>query len=138
MTLSALAGSLFALGEYAESITTAQHALDDMPPIETGPRLLMTTVLVVGLSACAGGHPGHGLRLVASALKHNRDEGISDVVSLVVAVERVKRQARAQLGEESYDAALREGEALSASETIELALMPIHVPPTPAEQAPPR
>jgi predicted ATPase len=136
MTLSALAGSLFALGEYAESITTAQRALRDVP-IETG-GALMTTVLVVGLSACAGGHPGHGLRLVASALKHNREEGITEEGSLAIAVERVKRQARAELAEESYEAALREGEALAASETIELALMPIHTPPTPAEQAPPR
>jgi hypothetical protein len=98
----------------------------------------MTTVLVVGLSACAGGHPGHGLRLVASALKHNLDEGITEKGSLAIAVERVKRQARAELGEDGYEAALREGEALSASETIELALLPIHLPPTPAEQAPSR
>jgi predicted ATPase len=135
-TLSALAGSLFALGEYAESITTAQRALRDVP-IETG-GVLMTTVLVVGLSACAGGRPGLGLQLVASALKHNLDEGIAEEGSLAIAVERVERQARAELGEESYEAALREGEALSASETIELALMPIQLSATPAEQAPPR
>ena len=134
--LSALAGSLFALGEYAKSITTAQRSLRDMPMIETG-GALMAPVMVIGFSACAGGEPGHGMQLIAAAMKHNRDEGIT-LGSLDVVRERLERQTRAALGEEGYEAAVLAGEALSLADTIKLALTPVLFAAvrTPAEQAP--
>ena len=122
-SLSALAGSLFALGEYAKSITTAQRSLRDMPMIETG-GALMAPVMVIGFSACAGGEPGHGMQLIAAAMKHNRDEGIT-LGSLDVVRERLERQTRAALGEEGYEAAVLAGEALSLADTIKLALTPV-------------
>ncbi len=136
--LSALAGSLFALGEYAKSITTAQRSLRDMPMIETGGTISglgFETVLVIGFSACAGGEPGHGMQLIAAAMKHNRDEGIT-LGSLDVVRERLERQARAALGEEGYEAAVLAGEALSVADTIKLALTPVLFAVSPAEQAP--
>ncbi len=61
-SLSALAGSLFALGEYAKSITTAQRSLRDMPMIETGGTLHGAGgLMVIGFSACAGGEPRQGM-----------------------------------------------------------------------------
>jgi predicted ATPase len=132
-----LALSLFALGEYAESIATAQRSLREMPPIETG-GFLMTAVLVIGFSACAGGDPGHGVRLIAAVLKPFRDEGITLDASLAVVRERLDSQARAALGEGRYESEVVAGEALSHADTIELALSPVQLPPTPAEQAPPR
>jgi predicted ATPase/class 3 adenylate cyclase len=122
-SLSALAASLFALGEYAKSITTAQRSLRDMPMIETG-GALMAPVMVIGFSACAGGEPGHGMQLIAAAMKHNRDEGIT-LGSLDVVRERLERQTRAALGEEGYEAAVLAGEALSLADTIKLALTPV-------------
>ena len=132
--LSALAGSLFALGEYAKSITTAQRSLRDMPMIETGGSI-MAPVMVIGFSACAGGEPGHGMQLIAAAMKHNRDEGIT-LGSLDVVRERLERQARAALGEEGYEAAVLAGEALSVADTIKLALTLGLFAVSPAEQAP--
>ena len=133
-SLSALAASLFALGEYAKSITTAQRSLRDMPMIETG-GALMAPVMVIGFSACAGGEPGHGMQLIAAAMKHNRDEGIT-LGSLDVVRERLERQTRAALGEEGYEAAVLAGEALSLADTIKLALTPLLFAAHPAEQAP--
>jgi predicted ATPase len=133
--LSALAGSLFALGEYAKSITTAQRSLRDMPMIETGGWLMVPVMMVIGFSACAGGEPGHGMQLIAAAMKHNRDEGIT-LGSLGVVRERLERQARAALGEEGYEAAVLAGEALSVADTIKLALTPVLFAAHPAEQAP--
>jgi predicted ATPase len=132
--LLALAGSLFALGEYAKSITTAQRSLRDMPMIEAG-GTLMVPVMVIGFSACAGGEPGHGMQLIAAAMKHNRDEGIT-LGSLDVVRERLERQARAALGEEGYEAAVLAGEALSVADTIKLALTPVLSAAHRAEQAP--
>ena len=135
-SLSALAGSLFALGEYAKSITTAQRSLRDMPMIETGGTLHGAGgLMVIGFSACAGGEPGHGMQLIAAAMKHNRDEGIT-LGSLDVVRERLERQARAALGEEGYEAAVLAGEALSVADTIKLALTPVLFAVSPAEQAP--
>ena len=134
--LSALAGSLFALGEYAKSITTAQRSLRDMPMIETG-GTLMVPVMVIGFSACAGGEPGHGMQLIAAAMKHNRDEGITPG-SLDVVRERLERQARAALGEEGYEAAVLAGEALSVADTIKLALTPVLFAASPRRTGPDR
>jgi len=96
----------------------------------------MGIIVFVGLSACRGGEVGHGLRLVAATLKHNRDEGIVEDEWLRVLIEGVESQARATLGDEGYEAAVRDGEGLSRRETVELALLPIHLPTTPDEQAP--
>jgi len=136
-TLSALALSLFALGEYAESIATAQRSLRETPPIETG-GFLTTAVLVIGFSACAGGDPGHGVRLIAAALKPFRDEGITLDASLAVVRERLDSQARTALGEERYESEVLAGEALSHADTIELALSPVQLSATSDDQAPPR
>jgi hypothetical protein len=81
-------------------------------------------VMVIGFSACAGGEPGHGMQLIAAAMKHNRDEGIT-LGSLDVVRERLERQTRAALGEEGYEAAVLAGEALSLADTIKLALTPV-------------
>ena len=62
LALSELAASLFALGEYADSIDTAQRSLREMPPIEAvGGQALTWPVLILGLSTCVGGDSGRDI-----------------------------------------------------------------------------
>ena len=137
LALSDLAGSLFALGEYSDSIDTAQRSLREMPPIEAvGGQALTWPVLILGLSICVGGDSGRGITLIAAARKQLREDGLTEDAWLGPVLERIEPQARAALGDDGYDTAVQIGEALSRDDAIELALSPVDSSPTPDEQAP--
>jgi len=107
-----LALSLFALGEYAECIATAQRSLRDMPRIETGIWTILP-LLLVGLAISGDDDElARGVTLVAAASKYTRDESMEETWFVSV-LERKERRARPRLGDDGYDAAVRAGEALS-------------------------
>jgi predicted ATPase len=136
LALSELAASLFALGEYADSIDAAQRSLREMPQMEMNSGQLMWPVLTLGLSACASGDSGRGITLIAAERKQLREDGLTEDSWLGPVLERIEPQARAALGDDRYEAAVRAGEVLSRDDAIELALSPIDTSPIPDEQAP--
>jgi hypothetical protein len=136
LALSELAASLFALGEYADSVDAAQRSLREMPQMEMNSGQLMWPVLTLGLSACASGDSGRGITLIAAERKQLREDGLTEDSWLGPVLERIEPQARAALGDDRYEAAVRAGEALSRDDAIELALSPIDTSPIPDEQAP--
>ena len=97
LALSDLAGSLFALGEYADSIDTAQRSLREMPQIEAGGGQLWWPELVIGLSACAGSDSGRGITLIAAARTQLREDGLTEDAWLGPVLERIEPQARRPL-----------------------------------------
>ena len=123
MVRANLAFSLFALEEYAKSIETAQRALREM--LEIGATTVADTqdpVFVVGLSECGSGNFDLGITLVSAAVRLYHENGFVLESWTPSVLERFESNARATLGNDAHDAAVRSGEALSRDEAIELAL----------------
>jgi tetratricopeptide (TPR) repeat protein len=123
MVRANLAFSLFALEEYAKSIETAQRALREM--LEIGATTVADTqdpVFVVGLAECGSGNFDLGITLVSAAVRLYHENGLVLESWTPSVLERFESNARATLGDDAYDAAVRSGKALSRDEAIELAL----------------
>ena len=129
-SLGDLAFALFAVGEYPESIATAQRSLRETH--------VEGTTFVVGLSLCGRGDFGRGVTLIAAARRQLREDSLTEDAWVAPVLERIEIAARAALGDDAYEAAVRAGEALTRDEAIELALSPIDSPKTLDEQAPTR
>jgi predicted ATPase/class 3 adenylate cyclase len=119
--LSNLSLAFFALAEYSESIATAQRAFRATPEVDAS-RQSTDTLFVMGLSLCGSGDFGRGIALLTAALREYREAGIVQEAWAPQILERFEASARAALGDEGYDAAVRAGEGLSRDEAIELAL----------------
>jgi predicted ATPase len=129
-SLGDLAFALFAVGEYPESIATAQRSLRETH--------VEGTTFVVGLSLCGSGDFDRGVTLIAAARKQLREASLTEDAWVAPVLERIEIAARALLEDDGYEARVQIGEALSRDEAIELALSPIDSPKTPDEQAPTR
>jgi predicted ATPase/class 3 adenylate cyclase len=123
MVRANLAFSLFALEEYAKSIEAAQNALREMLEIgATAVADAQDPVFVVGLAECGSGNFDLGITLVSAAVRLFQENGLVLESWTPSVLERFESDARATLGDDAHDAAVRSGKALSRDEAIELAL----------------
>ena len=79
-------------------------------------------LLVLGWAVSARGETALGVTLVSAALREYREEGFDLERWERVQMERFERASRQALGDDGYEAAVREGEALSDAEANELGL----------------
>jgi predicted ATPase/class 3 adenylate cyclase len=121
-----LAFCSFVLEAYSEGIATGQRALTKLLEFEatfaTESGWLPDSLFVIGISSCGSGNAGAGVTLVSTARRMYREGGIAEDAVERVVLDRVEQSARAALGDEGYEAAVRRGEELSRDEAIELAL----------------
>jgi predicted ATPase len=121
-----LAISLFVLEAYSESTATGQRALRMLLEMEatagTETGRVADSFFTIGLSLCGMGDTDSGISLVSAARRIYREYGIAEEAFTQTVLGRVEKSARAALGDEGYEAAVRNGEALARDEAIELAL----------------
>jgi predicted ATPase len=123
-----LAFSLFVLDTYSESIATAQRALRKLLEMEatlgTTAGVVWDCLFTIGLSLCGSGDAGTGIGLVSAARRVYRESGVAVAEEPLTqtVLDRIEQSARAGLGDEGYEAAVRSGEALARDEAIELGL----------------
>lgn len=126
--LGDLALSLFVLEDYSESIATAQRALRKFRDMEardeTQIGMVWDCLYTIGLSQCGRGDAGSGMSLVSAAHRMWRVSGVAVAEEPFSQALRgpVEKDARAALGDEGYEAAVRSGEALTRDEAIALGL----------------
>ncbi len=121
-----LAFSLFVLGAYSESIATGQRSLSKLLELEAALEMesgwLSDALFSIGLSLCGRGDAGSGTSLVSAARRMYREDGVAEEDFTQRALSRIEKSARATLGDEGYETAVRKGEAMARDEAIELAL----------------
>src|SRR5262249_34938173 len=111
---------LVVLGAHSESIALGRRAM--RRALEIGERHLPDQHLVLGVATGWRGNYREGVLLVAVALRQYEEEGIGVDRFQQTLMKRFERSARAALGDDDYEAAVRDGEALSDDEGIDLAL----------------
>ena len=125
-SLNNLAYSLFVLGAYAEGIATGQRALGRLleleATLETETGWVSDSLFTIGISLCGRGDAGSGISLVSAARRMYREDGIAEWALEQAVLGRIAASARAALGDEGYETAVRSGEARSREHAIELAL----------------
>ena len=125
-SLSNLAFSLFVLEAYSDGIATGQRALGKLreleATLETETGWVSDSLFAIGISLCGRGDVGSGISLVSAARRMYREAGVAEWAVEQAVLGRIEQGARAGLGDEGYEAAVRSGEALSRDEAIELAL----------------
>ena len=125
-SLNDLSRSLFVLEAYSEATATGQRALgkllelEDTLESETG--WVSDSLFTIGISLCGRGDAGSGIRLVSAARRMYREDGVAEWAFEKAVLGRIEKSARAALGDEGYETAVRDGEGLSHDEAIELAL----------------
>ena len=125
-SLNDLSRSLFVLEAYSEAIATGQRALgkllelEDTLESETG--WVSDSLFTIGISLCGRGDAGSGISLVSAARRMYREDGVAEWAFEIAVLGRIEKSARAALGDEGYETAVRDGEGLSHDEAIELAL----------------
>ncbi len=109
-----------AVGNYSESIAYSQRALliARTVGVEHNPDQLLT----LGLAAGAAGVPSVGVKLVSVAMRQYREDGFDVERWAHVQMKRFERSCREALGGEGYREAVRDGEAMSDEEAVQLAL----------------
>jgi hypothetical protein len=80
------------------------------------------SLFTIGISSCGKGDVGSGISLVSAARRMYREDGVAEETYTQSVLGRIEKSARAALGDEGYETAVRSGEALSRDEAIELAL----------------
>lgn len=126
--LSDLSLSLFVLEAYSESIATGQRALELLRELEardeTQIGVVWDCLVNIGLSQCGRGDAASGMSLISAAVRvyHVSGVGVTEEPFFQALLGRVEKDARAALGDEGYEAAVRGGEALERDEAIELGL----------------
>jgi hypothetical protein len=118
--LSNMALALVVLGAQSESIALGQRAM--RRALEIGARRLPDQHLALGVATGWRGNYRGGVLLVSVALRQYQQEGIVVDGFLKTLVERFERSARAALGDHAYAEAVRDGEAVSDEEGVDLAL----------------
>jgi tetratricopeptide (TPR) repeat protein len=121
-----LAFSLFVLKAYSEGIETGQRALSKLleleATLETESGWLTDALFMIGLSSCGRGEAGSGISLVSAARRMYREDGIAEEAFTQAALGRIEKSARAALGDDGYETAVRRGEAMSRDEVVDLGL----------------
>jgi hypothetical protein len=81
-------------------------------------------LFTIGLSQCGRGDVGPGISLVSATRRmwHVSGVAVAEEPFAQALLGPVEKGARAALGDEGYEAAVREGEAFARDEAIELAL----------------
>ncbi len=79
-------------------------------------------LFTIGISLCGRGDADSGISLVTAARRMYREYGVAEWAIEQAVLGRIEKSARAALGDEGYEAAVRAGEDLSRDEAIELAL----------------
>lgn len=110
----------FALGDYAETISLCRRGLLAM--LDLGVERTPNQLQVLGWAVSARGETALGVTLVSAALREYREDGMDIERWGHVQMERFERASRQALGDDGYEAAVREGEALSDQEASQLAL----------------
>ena len=125
-SLDNLAVSLFVLGAYSKSIATGQRALRKLleleATLESETERVSDSLFTIGISLCGRGEADAGISLVSAARRMYRENGVAEGALERAVLGRIEKSARAALGDEGYEAAVRNGEALARDEAIELAL----------------
>ena len=126
--LSELGLSLFVLGAYPESIATTQDALRMILELEAASDTKIAPawdcLFDMGLALCERGDPETGIRFISATCQMWRIAGVSVAEQpLTVAFRsRAEKSARAVLGDDGYEAAVKAGEALTRDEAMALGL----------------
>ena len=109
-----LAFSLFVLGDYSEGIATAQRALRKLleleATLETETGRVPDPLFTIGISLCGRGDACSGMSLVSAARRMYREHGVAEEAIERAVLGRIEKSARAALGDEGYEAAVRGGE----------------------------
>ena len=132
-TLSVQAGVLvnlawihFVLKDYSESAAAGRRALAKLLEVEATLQIetpmVADPICAVGLAVCGSGDHRLGISLLSFARRRWRDDAIAEEAYAKAAFARIEKNARAALGDEGHDAAVRAGEALTRKQAIELAL----------------
>ncbi len=125
-SLNNVASSLFVLEAYSEGIATGQRALGKLleleATLEAESGWVSDSLFTIGISLCGRGDAVSGVSLVSAARRMYREDGIAEWNIEQAIVDRIQKSARAALGDEGYEAAVRSGEALPRDEAVELAL----------------
>jgi predicted ATPase/class 3 adenylate cyclase len=117
---SALALVEFAIGDYAETVLLCRRGLLGM--LDLGVEQTPDQLLVLGWAVSARGETTVGVKLVSAALREYREDGLDLERWGHVQMDRFERASREALGDDGYEAAVREGAALSDAEANQLAL----------------
>lgn len=80
------------------------------------------SLFTIGISSCGRGEAGSGISLVSAARRMYREDGVAEETYTQAVLGRIEKRARAALGDEGYETAVRNGEAFARDEAIELAL----------------
>jgi len=125
-TLDNLAYCLFVLGEYSDAIATAQRALRKLleleATVESQTDAVSESLVTIGSALCGTGEADIGLTLVSAARRIDRENGVARWALGRLVLDRTETTARAALGDDGYEAAVRRGELLTREDAIELAL----------------
>jgi hypothetical protein len=118
-----LALAQFAVEAYSDSIATAQRALRDVVGLDAADvRTVAYPLFAIGLSSYGTGEFCLAVTLLTASDRLHRENGFVPEMWMSQLLERVQREARAELQPDDHDAALRAGETLSREEAIELVL----------------
>lgn len=126
--LSELALSLFLIEAYPESIATGQDALRKILELEAASDTKIAPawdcLFGIGLALCERGDVASGTRLVSATCQMWRvaGVGVAEQPSTRALRDRVEKSARAALGDDGYEAAVKAGEALTRDEAMALGL----------------
>jgi hypothetical protein len=124
--LAELALSLIVLEEYSESIVMSQRSLRKLLQLEAAVGMktgrVSDPIFGVGLALCGAGDFALGISLVTAGRRQWREHGVSEESFTTTTLGRIERAARANLGEEAYEAARDAGEEMTRDEAVELAL----------------
>jgi hypothetical protein len=119
--------SLFVLEDYSESIATAQRALEKLRELaardETQIGVVWDCLFTIGLSQCGRGEAGsESASLAPPVVCGTSPVAVAEESLAQALLGRVEKGARAALGDEGYETAVRKGEAMARDEAVELAL----------------
>jgi len=125
-SLNNLALSLYVLGAHSEGIATGQRALGMLleleAAIEAESGWMSDSLFGIGISLCGRGDAENGVRLVSAARRMYREDGVAEWTMEQAIVGRIEESARAVLGDEGYELAVRSGEGMPRDDAIDLAL----------------
>ena len=116
----------FVLKDYSESAAAGRRALAKLLEVEATLQIetpmVADPICAVGLAVCGSGDHRLGISLLSFARRRWRDDAIAEEAYAKAAFARIEKNARAALGDEGHDAAVRAGEVLTRKQAIELAL----------------
>jgi predicted ATPase len=126
--LSELGMSLFLLGSYSESIATTKRSLEKLVELEAANDTKLAQawdcLFDIGLSLCETGDPATGISLMSGTRQMWRlaGVGIAEQPQVRALIDRAEQSARAALGDDGYEAAVKAGEALTRDDAMALGL----------------